>query len=113
MARKFDTEGEARTWLADSLDLLDEFARVYQDQEAIDAVIYCRAVLRAPGELDAFALAPAVRNVHLAASRVFRRAAADAPDDVSEAMREQASHAEREAEVFGDLIAGRSRRGTN
>jgi hypothetical protein len=110
MARKFDTPGEARSWLADSLDLLDDFARAYHDQEAIDAVLHCRAVLRAPGELDTVALAPAIRNVHLAASRVFRRAAADAPDDVSQAMREQASHAEKEAQVFSDLIAARRRR---
>lgn len=113
MAPKFDTEGEARTWLAESLDLLDEFARAYQDQEAIDAVVHCRAVLCAPGELDADALAPAVRNVHLAASRVFRRAAADAPDDVSQAMVEQARHAESEAQLFSALIAGRNPRSAN
>jgi len=59
------------------------------------------------------ALAPAVRNVHLAASRVFRRAAEDAPEEIQQAMRDQALHAEEEAAAYAELIASQQVRYRN
>jgi hypothetical protein len=101
--RKFDTESDARAWLADSLDLVDEIARSFEDVDTLDAITLCRSILLAPGPLDKVALAPVVRSVHAGVARLFREGAAAGPPSMRADFLAAADQADEEAALY-DLI---------